>query len=307
MGKRRTERRRRREQELRPPMRGGLGASPVILPPGEYNDVAQWLDERFGSGSAQALDKGDVFADYGVRLSSDAPYVPGQRLWLFRAVPDEPAEPIVLEVLAENDNYIAVDKPHGIATIPRGGYVARSAVVAARRQFSDDNLVPAHRLDAGTAGVLLLVKNPEVRGAYQRMFQMRSVEKEYEAVAPLVGEIGQWRHVELRLEKEHGELAARVVDGEPNAITDLAPVEELGEYARWRLLPHTGKTHQLRATLSHLGAPIVFDPLFPRVMDAQETQRLPYPLQLLARTLRFRDPLSGQTVEVTSKARLALG
>ncbi|MDP9801439.1 tRNA pseudouridine32 synthase/23S rRNA pseudouridine746 synthase [Arcanobacterium wilhelmae] len=307
MGTRRTERRRRRERGLRPPLRAGLGATSVVLPDAGPVLLAHWLEERFGPGSGEALARGDVFADFGEQLAPDAPYVPGQRVWLFRPVPDEPAEPIILPVVAETENWVAVDKPHGIATIPRGGYVARSAVVAARRQFSNDDLVPAHRLDAGTAGVLLLVKRPEVRGAYQRMFQGRHVEKEYEAIAPLVGELGQWRRVELRLEKEHGELAARVVDGEPNAITDLAPVEALGDgLARWMLRPHTGKTHQLRATLAAIGAPIAFDPLFPQVLSADAAQ-LAHPLQLLARTLEFHDPISGDQVKLVSNARLALG
>ena len=77
-----------------------------------------------------------------------------------------------------------VDKPHFLATIPRGRHVVETALVRLRRELGLPELSPAHRLDRVTAGVLLFVVRRERRGAYQTLFRDRRVRKTYEAVAP---------------------------------------------------------------------------------------------------------------------------
>jgi len=85
-----------------------------------------------------------------------------------------------------------------------------------------------------------------------------------------------------------------VVSGEPNAETFVELVEVRGQHARYRLTPTTGKTHQLRVHMAALGLPIVGDSLYPTVVDVDPGD-FTNPLQLIARRLRFRDPLD-QTV-----------
>lgn len=292
-------------------MRGGINATQITLPDSDATSLSAWLGERFGEDGVRALHSGDVFADYGRVLNDDEPYGAGKRIWIFRPVPDEPSEPIELDVIYRNERFIVVDKPHGMATIPRGSHVATTVTVAARRQFGNDQLVSAHRLDAETAGLVLLTTGPQWRRPYQLLFEKRLVTKTYQAVAPWVAGYGNWQRVELRLERGREPLITDVVPGEPNAVTDMRVAKSLGtdddgrELALWDLVPHTGKTHQLRVTLNHIGAPILGDPLYPTLMPHAEMALRKYPLQLLAAGLSFIDPIDDQKVEFRSRRFLS--
>ncbi|VEI12778.1 pseudouridine synthase [Trueperella bialowiezensis] len=306
----RSQRRSEYQRAVRPAFRHGINATPVTLPEADFGTLGEWAEDRFGAEGARAFDRGDVFYDFSVPANAADPYRPGQRVWLFRPVPDEPAEPIILDVVHRGPRFMVVDKPHGIATIPRGMYVAKSVTIAARRQFSNDDVVAAHRLDAETAGLVLLTGEPRWRGAYQDMFAKRAVTKVYVAVAPVIdlggGEDG-WLTVDLRLEREPGALAVSVVDGEPNARTHIRLARELGDgLALYELRPISGRLHQLRATMNHLGAPIVGDPLYPTVLSLEETAARDLPTQLLATELAFTDPVDGSHVHVRTRRRLAL-
>lgn len=168
------------------PHRRGIGARLWVA--GRRGRAHELLGEAFayyGESAVEGLFSGvDVFRADGVSVVGAHEVIEeGEGVWVFAPVPDEPEQPIELPVVAESDHWIVVDKPHGIATTPRGSHVARSVTVAARRQFSSDVLSPAHRLDADTAGLVLLVKEPEWRGRYQLLFERRRVEKRYRAVA----------------------------------------------------------------------------------------------------------------------------
>lgn len=78
---------------------------------------------------------------------------------------------------------LVVDKPHFLATIPRGSHVTQTALARLRLELDLPTLSPAHRLDRMTAGLVMFSIRPEDRGAYQLLFQERRVRKEYEAVA----------------------------------------------------------------------------------------------------------------------------
>ena len=94
-----------------------------------------------------------------------------------------------------------------------------------------------------------------------------------------------------------------MVAGEPNAETLIELVEVRGDYARYRLTPSTGKTHQLRVQMAALGLPIVGDSLYPAVLDVADDD-FTTPLQLVARRLRFSDPVDGTVRDYSSRFRL---
>ncbi|MDP9805828.1 tRNA pseudouridine32 synthase/23S rRNA pseudouridine746 synthase [Trueperella bonasi] len=318
----RSQRRSERQRELRPAFRAGVNASPVMLPDADFACLGEWARERFGESGRKLFERGDIFFDFSAPARADDPYRAGERVWIFRPVPDEPDEPIVLEVVHRAERFVVVDKPHGIATIPRGMYVAKTVTVAARRQFHNDDVVAAHRLDAETAGLVLLTGEPAWRGPYQDLFARREVHKVYFAVAPAVDmrtvaagrarvacdEYGDgWATVDLRIEREAGAIAVDVVDGEPNSRTHIRMVRELGDgLALYELHPISGRLHQLRATMNHLGAPIVGDPLYPDVLSLEATAARDLPTQLLAAQLAFRDPVDGTDVVVKTRRTLAL-
>ena len=155
-------------------------------------------------------------------------------------------------------------------------------------------LSPAHRLDRRTAGVVMFVIRPELRGAYQTIFRDRLARKEYEAVAPYASGLDLPRTVRSRIVKERGVLAAREVDGEPNASSRIELLEHRDGRARYRLTPYTGQTHQLRVHMSTLGVPILGDPLYPVVTGPVAAGDFRRPLQLVARVLEFTDPVTGR-------------
>jgi tRNA pseudouridine32 synthase/23S rRNA pseudouridine746 synthase len=204
----------------------------------------------------------------------------------------ESTVPFSLDVLHRDENLLVVDKPHFLATTPRGAYIARSALVLLRRQFDLPELSPAHRLDRLTAGVLVFTVQRQARRPYQEMFAQRTVTKQYEAIAPLSRNLDFPLTVHSRIVKERGVLQAREVPGEPNAETRVELVDTLGSYGRYRLHPRTGKTHQLRVHLCSLGIPIVGDNFYPSFREVADDDYSD-PLRLLARSIEFVDPLSG--------------
>lgn len=105
-----------------------------------------------------------------------------------RYVLEEPHIPFECEVLYENDAIIVVDKPHFLATTPRGMWYRETVLIRLREQYGEPDIVPAHRLDRLTAGIIVFVRKPELRGAYQMLFQNRKTIKTYECLAPLAPE-----------------------------------------------------------------------------------------------------------------------
>lgn len=226
-------------------------------------------------------------------LGLDAPYVPGGAVWFHRDLPDEKPVPFDLPVVYRDDTILVVDKPHFLATIPRGSHILQTALVRLRRELDLPDLVPAHRLDRATAGLVLFVVDPAHRGAYQTLFQRQRVRKEYEAVAAYRPGLTFPVELESRIIKEKHVLAAQEVPGVPNARTRIELAERRAELARYRLYPATGRTHQLRLHMNSLGIPILGDDFYPVLTD-KPVDDFTRPLQLLAATLEFTDPLTGE-------------
>lgn len=262
----------------------------------------------------------------GQALAAETPCTPGQVLWYWRSLPPEHRVPFELELLHCDEHLVVVDKPHFLAAIPGGRYLQETALVRLRRLLGNDDLMPLHRLDRETAGVLLFSAQPSTRNAYHAILREQRMHKEYEAVAP-------WRRdLTLPLTARHRlqdppdarHLPVRVIDGEPNTQTQIellrrlgrrdvegeAPAQQLAqELAHYRLTPLTGRRHQLRAQLNALGLPIVGDRIYPRLWPEPAADAPPdyqQPLQLLARAVTFADPLSGAPRRFVSARRLTL-
>jgi tRNA pseudouridine32 synthase / 23S rRNA pseudouridine746 synthase len=262
---------------------------------------------RVEPGRIDAMLRDELIVGRDGPIDIAAPFAPGQYLWFHRDLPVELPVPFPLTVLHRDDDIVVVDKPHFLATIPRGRHVVETALVRLRRELDLPDLSPAHRLDRVTAGVLLFVVRRELRGAYQTLFRDRRVRKTYEAVAPFDTALQLPRTVRSRIVKERGVIPAREVPGPPNAETLVEVVEEAGGLARYRLTPSTGRTHQLRLHLRALGVPILGDRFYGTASGEPEDAPLDdytRPLQLLAATLEFRDPISGVARRFASRRAL---
>jgi tRNA pseudouridine32 synthase/23S rRNA pseudouridine746 synthase len=293
----------RRKSRIPPsplPQRHGVDPVRVRLPfEGPWATVREHLVERLsGAGPGVVdgmLDAGLVVGADGHAVAPDAPYAPGMFVWFHRELPPEVPVPFPLEVVYRDAHIVVADKPHFLATTPRGSHVIETALARLRRDLDLPALSAAHRLDRLTAGLVLFTVRPEERGAYQTLFRDRRVHKEYEAIAPYDPSLALPRTVRSRIVKERGVLAAREVEGEPNAETlvELAEHRERDGLGRYRLVPGTGQTHQLRVHMTSLGVPLLGDPLYPEVTGPGPAGDFRRPLQLLARRLEFTDPVTG--------------
>jgi tRNA pseudouridine32 synthase/23S rRNA pseudouridine746 synthase len=223
----------------------------------------------------------------------------GAHVYLYRELRDEVPVPFDIPILYRDDDIVVVDKPHFLATMPRGRHVAQTAVVRLRKELHLPELSPAHRLDRLTAGVLLFTTRRELRGAYQALFARGKARKTYLARAAVDPTVELPTVLRSRIIKRTGHLQAVEEPGEPNAET---LVEHIGD-GLYRLTPRTGRTHQLRVHMASLGLPIDNDPFYPDVI-AVAPGDFTRPLQLLAQRLSFRDPVSGHELEFVSTREL---
>ncbi|MFF3487137.1 RluA family pseudouridine synthase [Streptomyces sp. NPDC002701] len=263
---------------------------------GEWTTVREYLVARLASRGAvveEMVAAGLVVGADGRAVTPDTAYVPGMFVWFHRERADEERVPFPVQVAYRDEHIVVADKPHFIATTPRGSHVTETVLARLRRDLGLPALGAAHRLDRLTAGLVLFTVRPEERGAYQTLFRDRLVRKEYEAVAPYAAALELPRTVRSRILKERGVLAAREVPGEPNAESRIELLEHRETLARYRLLPRTGQTHQLRVHMNALGVPILGDPLYPVVTGPVPAGDFRRPLQLLARALEFTDPVTG--------------
>ncbi|WP_194817314.1 RluA family pseudouridine synthase [Nocardia sp. XZ_19_385] len=287
----------RRRQQPPLPKRFGLDPARLRLPEdGAWATIRDHLVERLPRVDPARIDEllrqGGI-VDLDGPIAPDAPYVPGGAVWFHRDLPEETDVPFEITVVHRDDDLLVIDKPHFLATIPRGQHIRQTALVRLRHDLGLPDLIPAHRLDRVTAGLILFVINPARRGAYQTMFHKRSVRKEYEAIAPYNPALVLPRTVRSRIIKEKHVLAAQEVAGEPNAETVVELLEHRDGLGRYRLKPHTGRTHQLRLHMNGLGVPILGDDFYPVITD-KPVDDFTRPLQLLAAALEFTDPLSGE-------------
>ena len=296
--------------------------------------IADYLIARFYPNDPQIIharfNTGEVRLDDGTILTGDSPYMPGERIWYFRELADEPQLPSDMPVLYEDEHVLAIDKPHFLPTTPRGSYIAQTALTKLRVREQNPLLIPIHRLDRPTAGVLLFAKTVDARRPFQMMFHHRQVSKTYRAVAPVPADAAaaeqalsaEGLQVRSHIQKIRDQLQVQQLSEqecaahgvEPNTLTTVKILrtftpsaqavegwraEPNREWALYDLAPHTGKTHQLRAHLNMLSSPILGDVLYPQVLpDAPD--RPEYPLQLLAYSLHFEHPITGEQVDLYS-------
>jgi len=275
-------------------VRDGLGPARVRLRGGP---VLAELTDRFGAQARAKVLAGEVVGADGAVIDGTTVLPAGASVYLYRELPDEVPVPFDVPVLYRDDDIVVVDKPHFLATMPRGRHVAQTALVRLRRELGLPELSPAHRLDRLTAGVLLFTARREVRGAFQTLFSRGLVRKTYLARAAVDATLELPRVVRSRIIKRRGHLQAISEPGAPNAETLVELSSPDGLY---RLTPRTGRTHQLRVHMASLGLPIEGDPLYPNMIDVA-TDDFSTPLRLLAQRIEFTDPRTGERREFVSR------
>lgn len=291
------------------PTKDGVGPSCVALPHGSWGTISDFLIDRFQAVPAATwqarMQQGELVDEHGVEVTPDRPYRSGLRVYYYRSIEDEPRVPFDEVVLFQDELLVVADKPHFLSVTPGGKHLQETLLVRLKRRLGIDTLAPLHRLDRETAGVVVFAVQPETRGAYQSLFAQRQVTKRYEAIAPWRPELTFPLTHRSRLVQDEHFLRMREVPGEANAETLVEVLAVQDNFARYRLTPLTGRTHQLRVHCAALGMPIVGDRMYPTLLAA-DTDDHQQPLQLVARSIGFADPISGEARCFDSSRKLAL-
>jgi 23S rRNA pseudouridine1911/1915/1917 synthase len=267
---------------------------------------------RLSRTRVQRVIRGECWID-GRSCKPSSTVSPGQLVRFRRPAPVEPEAPRELPVLHADDAFYALDKPAGIAMHPTAKWHFSTVTAVLRERFPDERLQITHRLDLETSGVLLIGRTYEAAVALKRAFAKRRVHKRYVALvhgaldgegvvdAPL-GLAGGLVRVKMAVRPEsEGGLPSR---------TRWRALKRQGAYTLVDCWPETGRQHQIRAHLDHLGHPIVGDKLYPDERVFAEYQdhgwdavadRLPLKRHALhAAELRFPHPTTGDEVVIES-------
>lgn len=287
-----------------------MGPSSVVLPEGTWATIAEFLGQRFPAVAAEVwaerMRAGDVIDAFGVPVDRLRRYEPQLRIYYYRALEAEPRIPFEETVLFQDEFLVVADKPHFLPVIPSGRYVQETLLVRLKRRLGIDTLAPMHRIDRETAGLVVFTVQPETRRAYQDLFLAGAVHKSYEAIAPWRPELELPLTYRCRLvENPERFMQVRVEAGEHNSETLITLIENRGEWARYGLSPVTGRKHQLRAHCAALGVPIRHDQIYP-THRPENSDDYTKPLQLLAKSIGFRDPITGAARSFVSPRNLKL-
>jgi tRNA pseudouridine32 synthase/23S rRNA pseudouridine746 synthase len=294
------------------PTRNGVGPSCVGLPKGNWLTITDFLVERFPSVAREVwlerMAHQLVVDEFGVLVTPERPY-PGPmrplfRVYYYRAVDEEVRIPFDEAVLYRDDHLVVADKPHFLPVTPSGHYLQETLLVRLKKRLCIDSLIPIHRIDRETAGLVLFSVNPSERNAYSALFRDHAVTKYYEAIAPWRSDLDFPVTRKSRIVEDQPFFRQREVAGEPNSETRIEVIERNGTQARYALSPVTGKKHQLRVHMNALGLPILNDRMYPPVAQTPDDDyRLP--LQLLAKSIAFTDPITGQARNFQSQLTLS--
>ncbi len=276
--------------------------------------IADFLVKQFTAISAhewsQRIAAGNVVDEHGVAVTPTRAFEAGLRIYYYRALETEPHIPFAEVILFQDEQLVVVDKPHFLPVIPSGRYLQETLLVRMKRKLGIDTLVPIHRIDRGTAGVIVFSVQESTRGKYQQLFATRDVRKTYEAIAPINRALQFPLMHESCLAPDEHFMRMKEITGEANSQTHFEMIRELTPtLALYRLRPITGRKHQLRVHCAALEIPIVNDPMYPTFLpeparDAPED--FSKPLQLLARAVEFTDPITGAARAFTSARQLEL-
>jgi 23S rRNA pseudouridine1911/1915/1917 synthase len=164
------------------------------------------------------------------------------------------------EVIFENENFIAINKPSGLLSIP--DRFGKDASVKSILQEQAGKIFTVHRLDKDTSGLIVFAKNEETHKSLSQKFEGRDVEKFYLGLVngTLMNKEGT---IDVPIMEHPGKTTLMMTHkkGKPS-VTDYEVLEEFGVYSWLQFQIHTGRTHQIRVHMKHLGNPIVCDDLY---------------------------------------------
>ncbi|MCK5812675.1 MAG: pseudouridine synthase [Cocleimonas sp.] len=292
------------------PVRDGVSASRIWLPDGDWELMLDFLIEKFPNINQQAMQgrmqRGEIMDAEGKHYAPNSPYRSGIHLFYYRELHKETEIPFQAAVLYRDEHILVADKPHFLPVVPAGRFLHQTLLVRLKKEFQLDELTPIHRIDRETAGVVMFCINPKSRGHYQSLFQQRKINKNYQAVARYNQQMEQrslpFTH-RSNMVKGDPFFRMQEVAGEPNSETAIDVIDANEKLALYDLKPVSGRQHQLRVHLASLGCPILHDPFYPELLPCKGDD-FSKPLQLLAKSIAFIDPISNKSHYFESQRKL---
>ncbi len=286
-------------------------ASSIIVPGGIPVDITllAFLSERFPHIAAETwtrrIAEGKVRFGDGTDAFAQSNLGPGMEIRYFREVPVESRIGEAHQIIYRDEHILVACKPHFLPVVPGGKFVKECLLYQLMEETGQPGLSPVHRIDRHTAGLVLFSIHENERGQYQDLFKDRRVDKGYEASIRWLSAAPAEKEWELqgRIERSGSTLRCRLAEGVPNAFCRITLLQRSGGYARLALYPATGKRHQLRLQVSQIGAAILHDPYYPDLLPEAPDDPA-RPLQLLSKSLRFRDPCTRLEHAFTSPREL---
>ena len=290
----------------------GVSASRVFLPADQpYLNLLQFFTTQFPHIQVKEWEdrfaQGLVLNAEGDALKAGDAYLPNTHLIYFRRLAREPEIPFEEQILYQDEHILVADKPHFLPVTPSGLYLHQTLLNRLKKKTGIQTLSPIHRIDRDTAGLVIFCVKPEERPQYQNLFRDRVVRKVYEAIAPYSQDLIAKLPLTYRSRLEESEhfLQMIEVEGEPNTDTLIELITQNQAWAKYRLIPGSGKKHQLRCHLNALGIPIKDDQIYPTLTPYQEYDLdISKPLQLLAKEVSFQDPITNNTRSFMSNRAL---
>lgn len=289
-----------RKDVLRPPLPTVEGVAPsrqTLPAAGRWATVLDFLSERHASVGfetwAARMREGRVVDEAGRRVTPESPYRAGACVYYYREPEVETPVPFEERILHQDEHLLVADKPHFLAVAPAGRFLRETLLVRLKKSTGLDTLAPVHRLDRETAGLVVLSVNPSTRGAYASLFQRREVSKVYEALSRARPALDFPVTRRSRIVAGEPFFRMKEVDGEPNSETRVDLMGPRDDGTLYEARPLTGRKHQVRLHLAALGIPVLNDRLYPQVLP-NAPEDFSAPLKLLARSVSFRDPLTGR-------------
>lgn len=276
--------------------------SKVNLPqtnPG-FNSVLDYLVARFPNIKAevwqQRVTDGKVHWHDGMLIAANTPFQAQQRVYYYREVDIETVIPFEEKILFQDEHILVAYKPHFLAVTPSGININECLQNRLREKTGQHNLQALHRLDRPTSGLVMFSVNPATRHLYHELFSARKIHKTYQAIAKVNNEqdlVGKQWVVQNRIVQSEPSFLMKIVEGEPNSHSVIRCLAQSDGKALFELNPITGKTHQLRLHMQSLGWPLLNDRFYPTLLP-KTNEVYSNPLQLLAKELRFIDPVTMQ-------------
>ncbi|MBB5206578.1 pseudouridine synthase [Chiayiivirga flava] len=280
------------------------------MPPGPWSSVLECLCARFPAIPRAVWQdrfaRGRVLDGDGRPLPVCAPYRVGAQVRYFREVADEADIPVKHAIVFADAHLLVADKPHWLPVTPAGRFARDTLLARLVRETGNRDLVPLHRIDRATAGLVLFSADPATRDAYQALFRDRRMGKRYEALAPALRELAFPLVRRSRIVRGDPFFRMCETGGEPNSQTRIDVLTRGPRLWHYALEPVTGRKHQLRVHMAGLGAPIANDAVYPEPAPRDTPDDFARPLALLAAGLCFDDPLDGRRRDFRSALSLSL-